>query len=142
TLIGSGKLEDLCAQVKASKADVVIFDEDLTPTQQRNLERALDVKVVDRTQIILDICASRARTREWQLQVELAQLQYMLPRLAGRGIEMSQLSGGIGTRGPGATQLETDRREIYRRIRHVDKQLENVRRIRAQQRQRRESAPV
>jgi GTPase len=98
--------------------------------------------VIDRTQLILDIFARHARTREGQLQVELAQLQYMLPRLAGRGVEMSQLGGGIGTRGPGETQLETDRRKIYRRVRHVEKQLENVRRIRAQQRQRRESAPV
>jgi len=98
--------------------------------------------VLDRTQLILDIFARHARTREGQLQVELAQLQYMLPRLAGRGIEMSQLGGGIGTRGPGETQLETDRRKIYRRIRHVEQQLESVRRIRAQQRQRRESAPV
>jgi GTP-binding protein HflX len=98
--------------------------------------------VVDRTQLILDIFARHARTREGQLQVELAQLQYLLPRLAGRGIQMSQLGGGIGTRGPGETQLETDRRKIYRRIRHVQKQLDNVRRTRAQQRQRRESVPV
>jgi GTP-binding protein HflX len=98
--------------------------------------------VLDRTQLILDIFARHARTREGQLQVELAQLQYLLPRLAGRGVEMSQLGGGIGTRGPGETQLETDRRKIARRVRHVEQQLENVRRIRAQQRQRRESAPV
>jgi GTP-binding protein HflX len=98
--------------------------------------------VIDRTQLILDIFARHARTREGQLQVELAQLEYLLPRLAGRGREMSQLGGGIGTRGPGETQLETDRRKIYRRIRHVKTQLENVRRIRAQQRQRRESVPV
>ena len=98
--------------------------------------------MIDRTQLILDIFARHARTREGQLQVELAQLQYMLPRLAGRGVEMSQLGGGIGTRGPGETQLETDRRKIARRVRHVEQQLENVRRIRAQQRQRRESAPV
>jgi len=99
-------------------------------------------RVIDRTQLILDIFARHARTREGQLQVELAQLQYMMPRLAGRGVEMSQLGGGIGTRGPGETQLETDRRKIARRVRHVEQQLENVRRIRAQQRQRRESAPV
>ena len=99
-------------------------------------------RVIDRTQLILDIFARHARTREGQLQVELAQLQYLLPRLAGRGVEMSQLGGGIGTRGPGETQLETDRRKIARRVRHVEQQLENVRRIRAQQRQRRESAPV
>jgi GTP-binding protein HflX len=98
--------------------------------------------VIDRTQLILDIFARHARTREGQWQVELAQLEYLLPRLAGRGVEMSQLGGGIGTRGPGETQLETDRRKIYRRIRHVKAQIENVRRIRAQQRRRRESAPV
>jgi GTP-binding protein HflX len=99
-------------------------------------------RVIDRTQLILDIFARHARTREGQLQVELAQLEYMLPRLAGRGVEMSQLGGGIGTRGPGETQLETDRRKIFRRVRHVKQQIENVRRIRAQQRQRRESVPV
>src|SRR5205823_7008814 len=94
------------------------------------------------TQLILDIFARHARTREGQLQVELAQLEYLLPRLIGRGVEMSQLGGGIGTRGPGETQLETDRRKIHRRIRQVQQQLENVRRIRAQQRQRRESVPI
>ena len=98
--------------------------------------------MIDRTQLILDIFAKHARTREGQLQVELAQLEYMLPRLGGRGIEMSQLGGGIGTRGPGETQLETDRRKIHRRIRHVKEQIENVRRVRAQQRARRESVPV
>jgi GTP-binding protein HflX len=98
--------------------------------------------VIDRTQLILDIFARHARTREGQLQVELAQLKYMMPRLAGHGVEMSQLGGGIGTRGPGETQLETDRRKIARRVRHLEQQLENVRRVRAQQRQRRESAPL
>ena len=98
--------------------------------------------MVDRTQLILDIFARHARTREGQLQVELAQLEYLLPRLAGRGAQMSQLGGGIGTRGPGETQLETDRRKIHRRIRHVKEQIEDVRRIRSQQRQRRESVPV
>src|SRR5271157_1001427 len=142
TLIGSGKLEELKGAVAASSPDLVIFDHELTPSQQRNLERELDVRVIDRTQLILDIFARHAHTREGQLQVELAQLQYLLPRLAGRGIEMSQLGGGIGTRGPGETQLETDRRKIYRRIRHVKEQLENVRRIRGQQRQRRESVPI
>jgi GTP-binding protein HflX len=142
TLIGSGKLEELKGAVASTNADLVIFDHELTPSQQRNLERELDTRVVDRTQLILDIFARHARTREGQLQVELAQLQYLLPRLAGRGVQMSQLGGGIGTRGPGETQLETDRRKIYRRIRHVQEQLENVRRIRRQQRQRRESAPI
>jgi len=98
--------------------------------------------VVDRTQLILDIFARHARTREGQLQVELAQLEYLLPRLAGKGASMSQLGGGIGTRGPGETQLETDRRKIHRRIKHVKEQIEEVRRVRSQQRQRRESVPV
>jgi len=142
TLIGSGKVAELKGAVASTAADLVIFDHDLTPSQQRNLERALEVRIIDRTQLILDIFARHARTREGQLQVELAQLQYLLPRLAGRGAQMSQLGGGIGTRGPGETQLETDRRKIYRRIRHVEQQLENVRRTRRQQRQRRESAPI
>jgi GTP-binding protein HflX len=142
TLIGSGKVAELKGAVAAVAPDLVIFDHELTASQQRNLERELEVRIVDRTQLILDIFARHAQTREGQLQVELAQLEYLLPRLAGRGVEMSQLGGGIGTRGPGETQLETDRRKIYRRIRHVKEQLENVRRIRGQQRQRRESVPV
>ncbi|MGA8298269.1 MAG: GTPase HflX [Terriglobales bacterium] len=142
TLIGKGKLEEIAGASASVSADVILFDHDLSPSQQRNIERVVDTRVIDRTQLILDIFAKHARTREGQLQVELAQLEYMLPRLAGRGIEMSQLGGGIGTRGPGETQLETDRRKIYRRIRHVKQQIENVRRIRAQQRQRRESIPV
>lgn len=142
TLIGAGKLEELAGAAASVNADLLLFDHDLSPSQQRNIEKIVDRRVIDRTQLILDIFARHAKTREGQLQVELAQLQYMLPRLAGRGVEMSQLGGGIGTRGPGETQLETDRRKIYRRIRHVEQQLENVRRIRAQQRQRRESAPV
>ena len=142
TLIGAGKLEEIAGAAASVNADLLLFDHDLTASQQRNIERIVQRRVIDRTQLILDIFARHARTREGQLQVELAQLQYMLPRLAGRGIEMSQLGGGIGTRGPGETQLETDRRKIYRRVRHVEQQLENVRRIRAQQRQRRESAPV
>jgi GTP-binding protein HflX len=142
TLIGGGKLEEIAGAAASVNADLLLFDHDLTASQQRNIERIVKLRVIDRTQLILDIFARHARTREGQLQVELAQLQYMLPRLAGRGIEMSQLGGGIGTRGPGETQLETDKRKIYRRVRHVEQQLENVRRIRAQQRQRRESAPV
>jgi GTP-binding protein HflX len=142
TLVGRGKLEEISGAVAGSQADVVLFDHDLSPSQQRNIERELHVRVIDRTQLILDIFARHARTREGQLQVELAQLEYLLPRLTGRGVEMSQLGGGIGTRGPGETQLETDRRKINRRMRHVEEQLENVRRVRAQQRQRRESVPV
>jgi GTPase len=142
TLIGKGKLEEIAGAAASVSADVILFDHDLSPSQQRNIEKVLNTRVIDRTQLILDIFARHARTREGQLQVELAQLEYMLPRLAGRGVEMSQLGGGIGTRGPGETQLETDRRKIYRRVRHVKQQIENVRRIRAQQRQRRESVPV
>ena len=142
TLIGSGKLDELRRLVDACQADVVLFDAELTPTQLRNLERALDRKVVDRTQLILDIFARRARTREGQLQVELAQLNYLLPRLAGRGTEMSRLGGGIGTRGPGETQLETDRRGIYRRIKKLNDQLESVRGGRGTQRRQRQSVPL
>ena len=142
TLIGSGKVEELAGIAGSSHADVILFDHDLTPTQLRNLDDALPCRVVDRTQLILDIFARHARTREGQLQVELAQLEYMLPRLTGRGSSMSQLGGGIGTRGPGETQLETDRRRIQRRLQHLKQEIEGVRRIRTQQRQRRESVPV
>lgn len=142
TLIGKGKLDEIAGAAASVSADLLLFDHDLTASQQRNIENVVNTRVIDRTQLILDIFARHARTREGQLQVELAQLEYLLPRLGGRGIEMSQLAGGIGTRGPGETQLETDRRKIYRRIRHVKQQIENVRRIRAQQRQRRESVPV
>jgi len=142
TLIGSGKVEELAGVAASTHSNVVLFDHDLTPTQLRNLEEALPCRVLDRTQLILDIFARHARTREGQLQVELAQLEYMLPRLAGRGKSMSQLGGGIGTRGPGETQLETDRRKIQRRILQVRQDLEAVRRVRGQQRQRRESVPV
>ena len=142
TLVGAGKLEEIAGAAASVDADVLLFDHDLSPSQQRNIEKIIERRVIDRTQLILDIFARHARTREGQLQVELAQLHYMMPRLAGHGVEMSQLGGGIGTRGPGETKLETDRRKIARRVRHVEQQLENVRRIRAQQRQRRESAPV
>jgi GTP-binding protein HflX len=142
TLIGQGKVEELAAAVKTDAADVVIFDHDLSPTQQRNLEKALDTKVIDRTQLILDIFASRARTREGRLQVELAQLNYLLPRLAGRGAQMSRLGGGIGTRGPGETQLETDRRRINKRIKKVEDELEGVRAGRALHRRRRSAVPL
>jgi GTPase len=142
TLIGSGKLEEIAGATASVSADLLLFDHDLTASQQRNIEKLVNTRVIDRTQLILDIFAKHAKTREGQLQVELAQLEYMLPRLGGRGIEMSQLGGGIGTRGPGETQLETDRRKIHRRIRHVKEQIENVRRVRAQQRARREAEPV
>src|SRR5437764_10232577 len=105
TLIGKGKLEEIKGAAAMAHADLILFDHDLSPSQQRNIEAEVDRRVIDRTQLILDIFARHARTREGQLQVELAQLEYLLPRLAGRGIEMSQLGGGIGTRGPGETQL-------------------------------------
>lgn len=142
TLVGKGKLEEIAGATASVSSDLLLFDHDLTASQQRNIEKLVKVRVIDRTQLILDIFAKHARTREGQLQVELAQLEYLLPRLGGRGIEMSQLGGGIGTRGPGETQLETDRRKIHRRIRHVKEQIENVRRVRAQQRARRAAVPV
>jgi GTP-binding protein HflX len=142
TLLGSGKVEEIAGIAASANADVILFDHDLTPTQLRNLDEALPCRVVDRTQLILDIFARHARTREGQLQVELAQLEYLLPRLTGRGASMSQLGGGIGTRGPGETQLETDRRRIQRRLLHLKQELESVRRVRSQQRQRREAVPV
>jgi GTPase len=142
TLIGSGKVEEIAGIAASVEADLVLFDHDLSPTQLRNLERLLPCRVLDRTQLILDIFARHARTREGQLQVELAQLQYMLPRLAGRGKSMSQLGGGIGTRGPGETKLETDRRRIQKRIDQLKLDLDAVRSVRKQQRQRREAVPV
>ncbi len=142
TLVGTGKLEEIRGIVLLHEANLVLVDHELSPTQLRNLEDRLECRVLDRTQLILDIFASHARTREGQLQVECAQLEYMLPRLAGRGRAMSQLGGGIGTRGPGETQLETDRRRIQRRLVHLREQLDAVRRVRRQQRQRREAVPV
>ncbi len=142
TLVGSGKVEELAASVKSFDADVVIFDNELSPSQQRNLEKALGTRVIDRTQLILDIFARRARTREGQLQVELAQLSYLLPRLAGKGIAMSRLGGGIGTRGPGETKLETDRRKIRGRIQNIEKSIETVRTGRGIQRRQRQSVPL
>jgi GTPase len=142
TLIGSGKVDELKALIHLHEAAVVICDRELTPTQQRNLERALDVKVLDRTQLILDIFARRARTREGQLQVELAQLSYLLPRLTGRGVAMSRLGGGIGTRGPGETKLETDRRRIHQRIQSLQHELERVRGGRTTQRRQRQAVPL
>jgi len=142
TLIGSGKVEEICAAGKMHDANLAIVDYDLSPTQQRNLEKALDLRVIDRTQLILDIFAARARTREGHLQVELAQLNYLLPRLTGRGIEMSRLGGGIGTRGPGETQLETDRRKIQRKIKGIRDDLNRVRAGRSIQRRQRQSVPL
>jgi GTP-binding protein HflX len=142
SLVGQGKLDELVEIVTSTNASLVLFDHDLTPSQLRNIESRLPCHVIDRSQLILDIFARHAKTSEGQLQVELAQLEYQLPRLAGRGRAMSQLGGGIGTRGPGETQLETDRRKINLRIDHIKTQLDAVRRIRHQQRQRREAVPV
>ena len=142
TLLGSGKVLELKTLAEANDAETVVFDRELSPTQLRNLERRLALKVIDRTQLILDIFARRARTREGQLQVELAQLNYLLPRLAGRGTQMSRLGGGIGTRGPGETQLETDRRRIGARISRLKSEIERVRATRGVQRSQRQAVPL
>ena len=131
TLLGRGKVHEVRTQSRLAGADLVVFDHDLSPTQLRNLEKLLDLRVVDRTQLILDIFARRARSREGQLQVELAQLNYLLPRLSGHGTVLSRLGGGIGTRGPGEQQLEYDRRRIRRRIRILAEAIEHVRSQRA-----------
>ena len=142
TVIGRGKVDEIRNWAAEVAADVVIFDRNLSPTQQRNLERGLDARVLDRTQLILDIFARHARTREGRLQVELAQLSYLLPRLTGRGVEMSRLGAGIGTRGPGETKLETDRRRIARRIEKLKADLESVRSTRKLQRKKRSGVPL
>lgn len=135
--LGKGKVEELNALVREMGADLVIFNDELSPIQVRNLEEKLDCRIVDRTQLILDIFASRARSKEGILQVELAQLEYQLPRLTGKGAEMSRLGGGIGTRGPGETRLETDRRHIRRRIGEIKGHLQEVKRHRKLLRERR-----
>lgn len=137
TAIGSGRLEELAQVAQAQEVDLVIFDCELSATQQRNLEDALPCRVVDRTLLILDIFAGRARSAEGRLQVELAQLQYLLPRLAGQGAAMSRLGGGIGTRGPGETKLESDKRHIRRRIQSLKRQLQEVEKQRHLRRERR-----
>src|SRR5215472_4224553 len=142
TVIGRGKIEEVKIEAHLYKAPLIIFDRNLTPTQLRNLEKGTECRVIDRTQLILDIFARHARSREGQLQVELAQLNYMLPRLAGRGKEMSRLGGGIGTRGPGEQKLETDRRRIARRVRKLQQDLEAVRTGRAVHRRQRTSVPL
>jgi GTP-binding protein HflX len=131
TLVGRGKVDDLVRLSEERDANLLVFDDELSPAQQRNLEAALERKTLDRTQLILDIFARRARTREGRLQVELAQLDYMLPRLTGKGVLLSRLGGGIGTRGPGETKLETDRRRIRQRIQSVRREIAKVRRDRA-----------
>ena len=142
TLLGYGKVQELKELADAIHASVLIVDHELTPTQQRNLESATGIKVIDRTQLILDIFARRARTAEGRLQVELAQLKYMLPRLSGQGTSLSRLGGGIGTRGPGETKLETDRRRIATRIKKLEHDLEKVRTGRALHRENRGAVPI
>ena len=136
--LGKGKLEELKSLRETTDADVAIFDDELTPTQQRNLEGALSTKVIDRTALILDVFAGRAQTREGRLQVELAQHEYLLPRLVGQWSHLERLGGGIGTRGPGETQLETDRRIVRNRIQRLKRDLEQVRTHRSLYRRRRE----
>src|SRR5215212_3654409 len=142
TFLGSGKVEMLAVAAAEAEADLVIFDNELSPAQLRELNKRLDRKVVDRTQLILDIFARRARTREGKLQVELAQLKYLLPRLVGSATALSRLGGGIGTRGPGETKLETDRRRIRHRVSLLTKDIDVVRRRREQLRERRHKAAV
>ena len=142
TCIGEGRLEELAEFCRANEVDIVIFDHELSPAQIRNLEKACDIPVIDRTMLILDIFAQRAVTAEGKLQVELAQLRYRLPRLAGIGTELSRLGGGIGTRGPGETKLETDRRHIRRRISALQEQLEELEKRRGLLRARRKKDGV
>ena len=138
TYMGKGKLEELKGLLYAKRATTVICDDELTPTQQRNLEKELGgAKVIDRTALILDVFAQRARTKDGRLQVELAQHEYLLPRLAGQWTHLERLGGGIGTRGPGETQIETDRRLVRQRIQKLKRDLEDVRRHRARYRARR-----
>jgi GTP-binding protein HflX len=142
TFLGRGKVEWLATACEGQRIDVVIFDNELSPAQLRNVEQVLERPVVDRTQLILDIFARRARTREGKLQVELAQLKYLMPRLVGSSAALSRLGGGIGTRGPGETKLETDRRRIRHRVSMVGREIDQVRRRRSQLRERRRKAAV
>jgi GTP-binding protein HflX len=142
TFLGSGKVATLRTACDEARIDTVIFDNELSPAQLRNLEGTLERKVIDRTQLILDIFARRARTREGKLQVELAQLKYLLPRLVGSNVALSRLGGGIGTRGPGETKLETDRRRIRHRLSVLSDEIDAVRRRRSQLRERRHKAAV
>lgn len=141
TLIGSGKVSEVRDLARQFQAQVAIFDDSLSPAQQRNLERAVGIKVLDRQQLILDIFARRARTNEGKLQVELAQLQYLLPRLTGHWTHLSRLGGGVGTRGPGETQLEVDRRRVRERIAHLRRRLRDVERTRRLHRRERQGVP-
>jgi GTP-binding protein HflX len=142
TVVGRGKIDEIRAEVNAHQSPLVVFDGNLTPVQQRNLERGLETRVIDRTQLILDIFARHARSREGQLQVELAQLNYLLPRLAGSEAQLSRLGGGIGTRGPGEQKLETDRRRIRERVGRISRTIESLRKQRALRRQARQAVPL
>src|SRR3954464_11731063 len=142
TFLGAGKIKTLAVSASELDVDVVIFDNELTPAQLRQIEAEVGRKIVDRTQLILDIFARRARTREGKLQVELAQLQYLLPRLAGSGTALSRLGGGIGTRGPGETKLETDRRRIRQRIQQISREIDELRRRRTRLRERRQKQSI
>jgi len=142
TYLGSGRLDQIAQMARAGRFDVVLFDDELGATQQRVLENALEIKVIDRTALILDVFARRARTREGKLQVELAQAEYLLPRLAGQWSHLERLGGGIGTRGPGETQIETDRRLIRNKLSRIKKELAHVRAQRAQQRHQRERSEI
>ncbi len=137
TYVGKGKMDELQLVIKREHVDTAIFDDELTPSQQKTLEDKLEIKVIDRTALILDVFAQRARSREGRLQIELAQTEYLLPRLAGQWSHLERLGGGVGTRGPGETQIETDRRLVRRKLSQVKKELGQVRTQRGQQRQQR-----
>ena len=142
TFVGTGKLAEIAEICESQEIDLLVFDSELSPTQIKNIEAETDVRVIDRTTLILDIFAQRARSKEGKLQVELAQLKYMLPRLTGKGIAMSRLGGGIGTRGPGETKLETDRRHIRRRIESLKEELSDLEKHRQMLRSRRKKDGV
>ena len=142
TFVGTGKMEEIKEICQAQEIDLIVCDSELTPTQIRNFEKETDIRTIDRTTLILDIFALRAKSKEGKLQVELAQLKYLLPRLTGKGIAMSRLGGGIGTRGPGETKLETDRRHIHRKMENLKEQLADLERHRNRLRERREKDGV
>src|SRR5919106_5451948 len=142
TFLGAGKVRTLAASCAEMAVDLVVFDNELTPAQLRQIEEEVSLKIIDRTQLILDIFARRAQTREGKLQVELAQLKYLMPRLVGSSDALSRLGGGIGTLGPGETKLETDRRRIRHRVSIISKEIEAVRRRRSQSRERRHKSAV
>lgn len=142
TIVGKGKLEELVQLADAHEADLIVFNHELTPRQNQLISEAVGIRVIDRIQLILDIFAMRARSKEGKLQVELAQLNYLMPRLVGQGLQLSRLGGGIGTRGPGETKLETDRRHIRRKISSIKKELKEVAAHRERSRQKRQTSEV